>query len=164
METVTRTSNGIEKVTRTSNGNFEQLFLSNRTIPVLPPEINPGIEQWIALIVLVPMTLLMPAMKEFLADAASGGAWVNRTQWLVSRTGVYRSTPGDIHHAVSSVEPPSPLLIGLVSTYQPCGLNSSQQVYGNLLTLPWSGTPKNWTLLLTESWPMIWIMRPFSSR
>ena len=39
-----------------------------------------------------------------------------------------RSTPGDIRHAVSVVEPPSPVLIGTVSTSSPCGLNASQQV------------------------------------
>ena len=47
-ETVTRTSNRNETVTHIRNGNFEQKSLSNRTIPVLPPAMNPGIKQDIA--------------------------------------------------------------------------------------------------------------------
>ena len=47
-ETVTNTSNKNTTVTHTSNSNFEQKLLSNQTIPVLPPEMNPGIDQWIA--------------------------------------------------------------------------------------------------------------------
>ena len=62
-ETVTYTSNGNETVTHSSNGNFEQKSLSNRTIPVFPPSMNPGIEQEIAPIILVPQTLLEPLTK-----------------------------------------------------------------------------------------------------
>ena len=53
-ETFTHTSNKSETVTHTSNGNFEQKLLSNRTIPVLPPAMNPGTDQGNALIVLAP--------------------------------------------------------------------------------------------------------------
>ena len=49
-------------VTHTINRNFEQKILSNQTIHVLPPEINPGIDQEISLIILAPQMLLMPAM------------------------------------------------------------------------------------------------------
>ena len=73
-ETATHTSNGNESVTHTSNGNFEQKILSNQTIPVSPPDINTGIDQGIAPIILSPQTLLMPATKEAVADAELGGA------------------------------------------------------------------------------------------
>ena len=53
-DTVTNTSNGNETVTRTGNGNFEQKSLSNQTIYVLPPDMNPGIGQGFVPIVLAP--------------------------------------------------------------------------------------------------------------
>ena len=80
-ETVPNTSNGNEPVTRTSNGNFEQKLLSNWTIHVVPPSMNLRIDQKIVLIVLAPHTLLTPATKEVVADAASGGTWVNSYLW-----------------------------------------------------------------------------------
>ena len=46
-ETVTHTSNGNENFTHTINGYFKQELLSNRNIPVLPPVMNPGIDQGI---------------------------------------------------------------------------------------------------------------------
>ena len=70
----------------------------------------------------------MPVMKEVVADAVSGGTWVNRNPQQVSSTGINGSTPGDIRYSISIVEPPSPVLIGIVSTYSPCGLNMSQNV------------------------------------
>ena len=73
-ETFTHTINGNETVIHTSNGGFEQKLLSNRTIPVLPLSMNPGIDQGIAPILLAPQTLLMPATKEVVADAALVGA------------------------------------------------------------------------------------------
>ena len=72
-ETVTHNINGNETVTHTINGNFEQKILSNRTNPVVPPTMNPGIDQGIAPIILVPQMLLTPWKKEVVADAASGG-------------------------------------------------------------------------------------------
>ena len=42
-KTVTDTRNGKETVTDTSNGNFEQKLLSNRTLPVVVPTMNPRI-------------------------------------------------------------------------------------------------------------------------
>ena len=38
------------------------------------------------------------------------------------------STSGNIIHAVSVFEPLSPVMIGIVATYSPCGLNVIQQV------------------------------------
>ena len=60
-----------EIVTQTSNGNFEQKILRNLTIPVLPPTMNPGIDQGIVLIILSPHTILTPATKELVANVAS---------------------------------------------------------------------------------------------
>ena len=77
-----------EIVTHTSNRNFEQKLLSNWTIPVLLPEMKPGIDQGIVPIVLAPQTLLTPATKEVVVDTASGSAWINRTPWRVSTAGV----------------------------------------------------------------------------
>ena len=75
----------------------------------MPPEMNPWIDQGISPIVLAPHTLLAPVTKEVVADAASGGAWVNRTTWKLIRTGVKGSTPGGIRNDVSVVEiPPHP--------------------------------------------------------
>ena len=89
---------------------------------------NPGIDQGIAPILLVPQTLLAPATKEVFVDTASGGTWVNRTLWQVIQTGVHGSAPGGIPRAISIIEHPSPFLIGIVANYPPCGLNASQQV------------------------------------
>ena len=75
--------------------------MSNRNFPVVVLTMNPRIYQSIALIILAPQTLLTPAMKEVVVDAASGSAWVNRTPQKVIWTGVGRSTPGNIHNSVS---------------------------------------------------------------
>ena len=53
----------LETITHTSNGNFEQKLLRKRTIYVLPPVVNPGIEQEVALILLAPQTILAPTKK-----------------------------------------------------------------------------------------------------
>ena len=162
-ETITHTSNGNKTVTRTGNGIFKHKLLSNRNIPVLPPELNPSIDKSIALILLASQRLLAPVMKEGVADAVSGSAWVNMTPRQLIQTGVERSTPGNIRNAVNVVEPPSPVLIGIVSTYPPCGLNKRAirlQINGNPLPPDWSDKPKTWTLLLMESCLMISILRP----
>ena len=57
----------------TSNGSFEQKLLRNWTLPVVVPAMNPIIDQEIALIIVAPQTLLMPATKEVVAEVASGG-------------------------------------------------------------------------------------------
>ena len=76
----------------------------------------------------MPQTLLAPTTKEVVVDAASGGAWVNRTLRQVIKTGVNGSTSGDIHNSISVIELSWPVLNGIVVTYPPCGLNVSQEV------------------------------------
>ena len=78
-DTFTCTNNGNETVTHTSNRYFEQTILGNQTILVVSPTMNPRIYQGIASILFLPQTLLTPATNEVVTDAASGGAWVNRT-------------------------------------------------------------------------------------
>ena len=62
---------------------------------------KPGIDQGIVTIILDPQTLLAPATKEVVTDAALGVAWINRTPQQVIRTGVNIITPGNIHNDVS---------------------------------------------------------------
>ena len=38
------------------------------------------------------------------------------------------------------------------------------QINSNLRPQNWAGTPKNWTLLLTKSFPFIWILCPILSK
>ena len=71
---------------------------------------------------------MAPTTKDVVVDAVLGSAWVNRNPQQVKWTGADRSTPCNICHAVSIVEPPSPVLIGIVANSPPCGLNMSQQV------------------------------------
>ena len=77
---------------------------------------NPGIYQGIAPIILAPQTLLITDTKEVVVDAELGGAWVYKTPWQVTRTGVDRSTPGNICNSIRLVEPSSPVMIGIVGT------------------------------------------------
>ena len=111
-----------------SNGNCKQKLLSYRTIPVLPPLINPGVDRWIAPIILTPQTLLTSATKEKIMDAGLGGAWTSRTLQIGSRTGVNRRTTVDIGNAIGIVETSSPVLTGIILTTTLCGLNLSQEV------------------------------------
>ena len=117
-----------KKVTHTSNGNFEQTLLSNRTIPVVVPSMKPRIQQRIEQTVVAPQTPLPPETKEGVTDAALVGVWVNRTLRRVSRTGVNGRNTGDIHHAVSVEHAPYPVLIVVVVTYSPCGINGILKV------------------------------------
>ena len=86
---------------------------------------NPKIGDMIATIGGVSKTLSMPTTKEVVADAASVGAWVNRTLRQLIRTGVDRSTPGNVCDAISVEHAPSPVLIGIVATSPPCGIRGS---------------------------------------
>ena len=70
----------------------------------------------------------MPATKEFVVDAALGGAWVNRTPHEIIQMGVDGITPEDICNAVSVKNYPFPVLIGIVATSPPCGINTGMQV------------------------------------
>ena len=128
METVTHTLKRNETFNYTSNEKFEQKILSNQSIPVLTPAMNPWIDQGIAPIVLAPQTLLTPETKEVVTDAASSRAWINRTLRQVSRMGVKGSTPGYIPNNVSIVEPPYLVLIEMFGTSPPCGFNVSKHV------------------------------------
>ena len=89
---------------------------------------NPGIDLKIAAIRLTPQTLLTPETKEIITDAASGGNWISRTLRQVSRTGIDRSTPGENGNDIGIIEPPSPVLIGIIGTAPPCDLNVRQEV------------------------------------
>ena len=110
-----------------ATGILNQKYWVTRPYLSFPQRWTPGIDEDIAPIILAPHTLFTPAMKEVIV-AASGGAWVNRNPWWFSRTGINGSTPGNICNAISIVEPPSPVLIKIVGTYPPCGLNVIQQV------------------------------------
>ena len=152
LETVTHTSNKNETANHTSNGNFEQKILSNLTIPVVVLTVKLKIEQMIAL-----EMLFTPVTEEVEADTSSGGAWVNMTPQQLVQAGFDGSTPENIRHAVSVIEPSCPVLIGIVVTFPPFVLNASYQVANK-----WRSSPpdlvrhtQNWTLSLTESCPMI---------
>ena len=117
----------LETVTYTSNGKFGQKILSYWTISVLPSPMNSEIDQFISEILLTTQIILMPTTKDIVADAALGGMWMSRTPRRVSRTGVDRTNPGDIGNAIGIVEPTSPVLIGIIGTAPPCGLNVRQE-------------------------------------
>ena len=104
------------------------MISSNRTLPVVVLTRNPNIDQRIAPILVAPQTLLTPVTKKVVTDAASCGAWVNRTLRRVRRTSVNGSTPGDMGHIVSIGYYPSLVLIEIVATFPPCGLRGSLQV------------------------------------
>ena len=69
----------------------------------------------------------MPATKEIIADVVSVSVWTSRTPRLVSRTGVDRRTPVNIGNSICIFEPPPPVLIEIIGTAPPCGLNASQE-------------------------------------
>ena len=96
MKAVIHTSNKKGKVTDTNNGNFEQTLLSNRTLTVVVPTMNPRIEPKHFPIVVAPRMLLTPDTEEVVRNAACGGTWVNNTPWQVIRTDVNGSNPGDV--------------------------------------------------------------------
>ena len=68
--------------------------------------------------------------KEVLADAASGGVWINRNPRQVSRMGVNGSTPGETGHSIRYQRAPSPVMIGIPTIYPSCRLSVSLQVGG----------------------------------
>ena len=73
-KTVTHTSSDKGNVTDNNNRNFEQNLLINRTFHVLVLTMNPWIGPRTVPIVVASRTLLMPNIKEVVADAACGGA------------------------------------------------------------------------------------------
>ena len=122
-------THNIEIGNHTSNRNFEQILLSYRITPVLPSPKNPWIDQEISEIKLTPQTLLTPATKVIVTDAASGGAWMFSTLRQASRTGVNGRIPWNIGNAIGIVEPSYPVMIGIIGTTPPCGLNIRQEVW-----------------------------------
>ena len=84
----------LDTFTHASNIILDKKLLSCRTIGELsavPLPTNP--------IVLAPQTLIMSVAKKLFADVTSGNAWTNWTPRQIIRTGVNRSTPGNIGHA-----------------------------------------------------------------
>ena len=72
-KTVTHTSNGKGKVMYNNKRNFGKTLLSNRTLPVVVPMMNPRIDLMIVLIVVGSQTLLVHETKEVVADTAAHG-------------------------------------------------------------------------------------------
>ena len=70
----------------------------------------------------------MLVTKEIIVEAASGGAWTSRTPRILSRTGIDGSAPGNISKAIGIVETSSPVLIGIIGTAPPCGINLCHEV------------------------------------
>ena len=89
---------------------------------------NPRIDHRIMPIVVEPQTIFTPLTEEVVAETASGGKWVNSNPWQVSKTGVDRSTPGDMCHVVSVEHAPSKVLIVIIASYPYCGLIMSLKV------------------------------------
>ena len=102
--------------------------MSYRTIPIVVLPMNPRVYQRVAPVLVAPQTLLNPTKKEVVVDTALGSAWVNRTPQQVSRTVVDGITPGNIGHTVRIEHDSSPVLIVVIVTPPPCGLNGIMQV------------------------------------
>ena len=109
-KTVTHTSDRKGKVTDTSNGKIQQKLVGKQTLPVVVLMMNLSIEKRIAPIGGYYQTLLPPATKEVVEDAACG-MWVNWTPGQIIQTGVNGSTPGYTGMYVRSKPAPSPVLI-----------------------------------------------------
>ena len=90
--------------------------------------INPSIYMRNASVLVAPQRLLTPAMKEFVADAVLGGAWVNSTPQNDNRTGINGSTPDNMGNIVSVEHALSPVMIGVIGKSPSCGLNESLKV------------------------------------
>ena len=65
---------------------------------------------------------------------ASGGARVNRNPQQVSWMGVNKIIPGNICHDVSVKNSPSSVLVEVVVTSSPCGINGNLQVANKRLS------------------------------
>ena len=124
-KTVTHTSNGKETFSDTSNGDCEQKILSNRTLPIVVPTMNPRIDNKISPIGGASQTLLTLKTKEVAADTVLFGAWFNQTPRQVSPSEADGITPGKIGHSVRSKPAPSPVLIVSVTASPICGLSRS---------------------------------------
>ena len=100
------------------------------TVPSLswPLTMNPGIYQRITPILLATQMLLAPATKEVVVNTASVSMCIHRTPWQLIKTGIVGSTPGNVFNSFSVIEPPSPVMILIVSPSSPCGLSTSHHV------------------------------------
>ena len=80
-------------------------------------------------LVLVPPTLITPAVKKIFAEKMSGNAWTNRTPWQVSRTGVNGTTLGNIGNAYVIRKTSSPDLLAIIGATSPsCDLSMSKEI------------------------------------
>ena len=129
-KTVTHTSDGKGKVAESSNIILQQKLFSNQTLPVVVPTMDPRIDNRTANIGGASQTLLTPATKEVVADAARGSAWVHRNPRHVIQVVRNGSTPGDTGLVVRSKPDPSPVLIGSTAILPDCGISGSLK-FGN---------------------------------
>ena len=89
---------------------------------------DPSIDNRTATIGGASETLSMSATKEFVSEALSGVACINRTPRQVSWTRVDVSNPGNTGHAIRSKPAPSPILIGSPTISPDCGIGGILQV------------------------------------
>ena len=124
--------------------------MGNRTLLVVIQTMNLIIDHRILLTVVAPKTLLTPATKEVVADAKTGGAWINRNQQRVCRTGVDESTSGDIFNAVRIKHAPYKVLIIIFSTSPTGGQRESLHAANKMaINVPRLGQEQPNTLKLT---------------
>ena len=127
---------------------------------------DPRIDDSIATCGGTPHTLVTPTTKDFITDVARISARVLRTPRHVIRTGRDGTNPGDCDIAVRSPRYISPVIIGGITVSPTSGHSGSLQVFNirQSIISEKLGIPKNWTLPLIESYPIIGILRPFSAR
>ena len=88
----------------------------------------------IAVIIMTPQTLLMPAIKKIIVGATSGNAWTDRTPRRISRAGIDVSIPisapihsGRIKYSTPYYSDSSGTRVPIgnsgISTATPCGIN-----------------------------------------
>ena len=123
-DTVTNTSNGHDTITHASNGILDEKLLRCSTIgevPVHLPLANP--------VILVPQTMMMPAVKKIFTDATSGKTRTNWKLRQVIRAGGNGTVPWNIVRASGISKNSSPYLIGIIGDTDPhCGLKASQDI------------------------------------
>ena len=127
-KTVTHTRYGKGKDTDTSNVYWQQKLLSNRTLLVVVPKMNPRIDNRISPIGGAYQTLLTPATKEVVTGVVHRGTWVNWTQGQVIQIVRGGSTPGSTSIDVRFSPAPSPVLIVSPTISPSYGISGSLQV------------------------------------
>ena len=127
---------------------------------------DPSIDNRITIYGGNPHTLATPTAKEVITDAARRSAQVLWTPMHLIKTGMDGSTPGDTPHALRYHQANSTDIIGNTTILSAIEYSESLQVYKkrqyNIFVK--SGIPKNWTLPLIKSLPLIKIFRLFSAR